>query len=321
MMNAAKNPPKVSILIPVYNRKNYIAECIQSALDQTFSDFEVVVVDNASDDGTWEICQNFSKIDQRVRVFRNGSNIGPVRNWIRCVQEAKGAYSKILFSDDCLVPTCLSEMLPKLNDPQVALVYCAAYVGSSVANAVIFYGKNESPRLSPAQFFNLILTAKAPVSPGAVLLRTDDLLKHLHVQFETATPREYEKNGAGPDVMILLLTAHSHACVAYIDTPLVFFRMHKNSFSMANANNTVTDGYQSVFSLFLTKNYSSKNWLRYLSFSWLQDMKLRKKWILPGEHLRKYEGTGSFYEMVGLMSYAVAHVVDKFVKGRLDIIK
>jgi len=75
--------PKVSILIPVFNRKDYIAECIQSALDQTFTDFEVVVVDNASEDGTWEICQQFAANDQRVRIFQNDTNIGPVRNWRR----------------------------------------------------------------------------------------------------------------------------------------------------------------------------------------------------------------------------------------------
>ena len=77
--------PRVSILIPVYNREALIGECIQSALFQTFTDFEVIIVDNASTDNTWGICQRFAEQDKRVRVFRNEKNIGPVRNWRRCV--------------------------------------------------------------------------------------------------------------------------------------------------------------------------------------------------------------------------------------------
>jgi len=215
--------PKVSILIPVFNRHEYIAQCIQSALDQTFTDFEVVIVDNASDDGTWEICQQFAAADKRVRIFRNESNIGPVRNWRRCAQEAKGEYSKILFSDDCLEPDCLREMVPRLDDMEVALVYCAARIGKSRDESVVCYTRFESSRISSTRFLNLVLYRKAPVSPGAALLRTHDLLNNLHLQFPTSTPREFEKNGAGPDVMILLLTAREYPYVAHISKPLVFF--------------------------------------------------------------------------------------------------
>ena len=146
MINIQIHRPKVSILIPVFNRKEYIAECIQSALDQTYTAFEVVVVDNASEDGTWEICQQFAAVDSRVRIFRNESNIGPVRNWIRCAQEAKGALSKILFSDDCLESNCLSEMVSKLADSKIALVYCAARIGKSRDESIIAYSQADSSR-------------------------------------------------------------------------------------------------------------------------------------------------------------------------------
>ena len=80
--------PKVSILIPVFNRKSYISDCIQSALDQTISSIEIIIVDNASNDGTWEICQEYANRDQRIRIFRNDTNIGPVRNWKKCLDPA-----------------------------------------------------------------------------------------------------------------------------------------------------------------------------------------------------------------------------------------
>jgi glycosyltransferase involved in cell wall biosynthesis len=303
--------PKVSILIPVFNRKGYIAECIQSALDQSFADFEVVVVDNASDDGTWEICQKFASLDQRVRIFRNESNIGPVRNWIRCAQEAKGALSKILFSDDCLEPNCLSEMVPKLDDPEVALVYCAARIGKSRDESSIAYSQADSSRLSSSQFLNLVLSGKAPVSPCAVLIRTDDLLKNLHSQFPTSTHRHFEKNGAGPDVMILLLTSHNYPYVANISMPLVYFRAHAGSFSIENSNNDVAKGYRSAIAFFLIRNHGRQRWIDYVAKSWLGQMKFDRRWRNPRSYLIEHEGCGSLSEVLTMLSCSLRIVRSK----------
>ena len=304
--------PKVSILIPVFNRKDYFTECIQSALDQTFTDFEVVVVDNASDDGTWAICQKFAAQDQRVRVFRNDSNIGPVRNWQRCAEEAKGEFSKILFSDDCLEPNCLSEMVPKLDDPAVAFVYCAARIGEVRENATLAYSKAESARLSPSQYLNLILHYEAPASPGAILIRTKDLRNNLHTQFPTSTPQPFDKHGAGPDVMISLLTSENYSYVANISVPLVYFRAHAGSFSIGNANNQVSKGYRSILRFYIKKRYGWRPWINYLAYDWLQQMKSDHRWINPRSHLREYEGNGTLMEMLAMLSCSFKHVTNKF---------
>lgn len=313
MINITIESPKVSILIPVFNRKDYIAECIQSALDQTFTDFEIVVVDNASNDGTWEICRRFAEADPRVRIFRNESNIGPVRNWIRCAQEAKGEYSKILFSDDCLEPNCLSEMVPKLNDSEVAIVYCAARIGKSRNESIIAYSQADSSMVSSAQFLYLVLSGKAPVSPGAILIRTPDLLKNLHITFPTSTPRQFEKNGAGPDVMILLLTAHNYSYVATISMPLVYFRAHTGSFSIGNSNNDVVKGYRSAIALFLKENKYHKIWINYLARGWIQQMRFERKWRNPSAYLVEYEGSGSLVEVLTMLSIAFKHVSNKLL--------
>ncbi len=304
--------PKVSILIPVFNRKDFITECIQSALHQTFTDFEIIVVDNASDDGTWEICQQFAAVDQRVRIFRNESNIGPVRNWMRCAQEAKGVLSKILFSDDSLEVSCLSEMVPKLDDPDVALVYCAARIGKSRDDSVVAYSQVDSSRLSSAEFLNLVLAGKAPVSPGAVLIRTSDLLKNLHTTFPTSTPRQFEKNGAGPDVMIMLLTSQKYLYVANIQRPFVYFRAHAGSFSIENSNNDVVNGYRSAIAFFLINNKGQHQWLDYLAHSWLQQMRFDYRWLPPILYLREYEGSGSIAEVLKMLSYSLRRIGFKF---------
>src|SRR5690606_35808884 len=112
----------VSIIIPVYNRVNIISETIESALGQRYEDFEVVIVDNASTDGTWEIIQQYALNDSRVRVFRNDHNIGAVWNWKRALYEALGYYGKILWSDD-LIDEAFLEMTFALFEEDVAFVY------------------------------------------------------------------------------------------------------------------------------------------------------------------------------------------------------
>ena len=310
--------PKVSILIPVYNREKFIAECIQSALDQTYTDFEVVVVDNDSDDGTWEICQRFAALDQRVRVFRNDTNIGPVRNWKRCVEEARGEFSKILFSDDCLEPNCLSQMVPKLDDPVVALVYCAARIGETREKATLVYSIAESSRISTSQFISLVLRDEAPVSPGAILIRTNDLLNNLHTQFPTSTPRPFDKHGAGPDVMISLLTAENYPYVEAVSTPLVYFRAHAGSFSIENSSNQVIKGYTSAIGYYLKKRQGRQPWLNYLAHAWLRQMRLDRKWINPRSHLIEYEGNGSFGELFVLFSSSIKHVQKKIFGNKFN---
>lgn len=310
-MTGTTDSPKVSILIPVYNREKFIAECIQSALDQTYTDFEVVVVDNVSDDGTWEICQRFAVLDQRVRLFRNNTNIGPVRNWKRCVEEAKGQFSKILFSDDCLESNCLSEMVLKLDDPTIALVYCAVRIGETREKTTLVYSIAESSRIDTSQFITLVLRDEAPVSPGAILIRTNDLLNSLHAHFPTSTPRPFDKHGAGPDVMISLLTAENYPYVAAVSTPLVYFRAHAGSFSIQNSSNQIIKGYTSAIAYYLIKKHGRQPWLNYLAHAWLRQMRLDRKWINPRSHLLEYEGNGSFEELFGLFFRSIEHVRKK----------
>ncbi len=310
MVNAPKitMPPTVSILIPVYNRKRYIKECIQSAIDQTFTDFEIVIVDNASDDGTWETCQQFAAKDPRIRTYRNEENIGPVRNWKRCAEEARGEFSKILFSDDTLEPDCLSQMVPRLDDLDISLVFCAARIGPSRDDAVIAYSLGENSRVNFKEYLRLVLEGKAPVSPGAILIRTTDLLANLHIDIPTATPRPFAKHGAGPDVLISILTAESYAYVQHVPLPLVYFRAHAGSFSIANTNNEVGKGYTSAISYYLSKKFNNADLISYLAISWLKEMRNARVFINPQKYLRGNEGSGSLTELFIMFFYAAKHL-------------
>ena len=91
---------KLSIGLPVYNGELFIERAIKSILAQTFTDFELIISDNASTDSTQEICQNFSKKDNRIRIFKQEKNIGVHRNFYFLLSQAKGEYFAWTAVDD-----------------------------------------------------------------------------------------------------------------------------------------------------------------------------------------------------------------------------
>lgn len=101
--------PQITVAMPVYNGEGYVHLAIQSVLDQTYSDFELLIVDNCSTDGTLEVVKAFS--DPRIRLHVNSSNLGMVGNWNRSVELATGEYIKFLSHDDLLDTTCLEEQI------------------------------------------------------------------------------------------------------------------------------------------------------------------------------------------------------------------
>jgi hypothetical protein len=105
----------VSVLVTAYNRERYIAASIESVLAQTFGDFEVIVTDNRSTDGTVEIARQYERLDPRVRVVVNERNLGQFANRNRAASLARGRFLKFHDSDDLLYPHCLEVMVPLLQ--------------------------------------------------------------------------------------------------------------------------------------------------------------------------------------------------------------
>ena len=98
----AKTPthPLVSILMPAYNCEEYVAEALQSLLDQTYKNIEVVIVDDHSTDGTWKIINEIAKTDKRIRPFRNEQNLKIVGTLNYAIRQSKGKYFARMDGDD-----------------------------------------------------------------------------------------------------------------------------------------------------------------------------------------------------------------------------
>lgn len=118
--------PAISVCIPTYRGAAYLRAAIDSVLAQTFTDFELVVIDDNSPDDTAAIVRSYS--DARIRYLHNATNLGPEGNWNRCREEARGTYFKLMPQDDLLAPDCLAQQLAAFEqdpDARIALVFGA----------------------------------------------------------------------------------------------------------------------------------------------------------------------------------------------------
>ena len=120
-----KNKARVNIGMPVFNGEKYLRESIDSILNQTYSDFELIISDNASTDRTKEICQKYARKDNRIRYYRNQKNIGGPRNYNRVFKLSSSEFFKWAAYDDVLAPEFLRKCISVLDqDPSVVGCHC-----------------------------------------------------------------------------------------------------------------------------------------------------------------------------------------------------
>jgi glycosyltransferase involved in cell wall biosynthesis len=114
--------PAVSIGIPVYNGADFLGAAIESHLAQTFGDFELVISDNASTDGTEDLCRGFAKEDSRVRYVRQAENIGANANFNEVVHLSRAPYYRWAADDDTLSPDYLEKTYALLSKDDDAVL-------------------------------------------------------------------------------------------------------------------------------------------------------------------------------------------------------
>ena len=227
--------PLVSVLIPVYNREHLVGESIKSAINQTYKNIEIIIVDNFSTDNTWSVLESYQRKDNRIKLFQNSENLGPVLNWKRCFDESKGEYAKILFSDDLMDYNFIEETLPKFN-------YETAFVLSSIEifnnKSTIYRSKfQEREKYQVNEYFNNLLGynfREFPISPGSALFRSKDLKSELVVDILNDFNLDFKKYGAGNDLLLFLKIANKYKFIKTTKNTKAYFRSHDDSFTISN---------------------------------------------------------------------------------------
>ncbi|OLP18624.1 hypothetical protein BST81_10085 [Leptolyngbya sp. 'hensonii'] len=258
--------PLVSIGIPVYNREKLVRQAIESALAQTYSNLEIIVVDNCSTDNTHGVIQEYSRMDHRVRCYRNEQNLGPVPNWYRCLELSQGEYFKILFSDDWLEPTAIATLTePFHHHPQIAFTYSTAihHYACPLDGQMerLLFRHSPGGLLSSFDFLwesALYDLAVIPVTPSAALFRRQDALSAFTLHIPCRLEFDCNRRGMGNDAMLFWKPCARYPEHYHILDPLVHFAEGAEgeasfTMSMIRSGQLATERvcYQSAFGHFL----------------------------------------------------------------------
>jgi Glycosyl transferase family 2 len=244
--------PDVSVLVPVFNRAQLVIEAIDSALAQTYRDLEVIVCDNASTDGTWERVLERARGEPRIRAFRSELNAGPVANWRKCAELARGRLAALLFSDDRWLPGFLERAVPGLDGPDVGFVFSSVMVERTAAPSLLLYSQFPEGRRPMAEFVGRHLGFEhgrnVPSSPGCALFRTRDLVAGLRATWADPLGIGFERHGAGPDLWLYLAAAARYPALIHLGEPQVVFREHVGNLTHSTG---VSMGYAAAMQRFV----------------------------------------------------------------------
>ena len=235
--------PFFTVAIPVFNRLIFLKDAINSVLNQAFDDFELLLVDDHSTDGSWEYIKELK--DPRIRLIRNKENLGIVGNWKRCIENANGRYFKFLMSDDILFADALyliNELLKKYPGNSVVVT---SGIGFREDREIEKY-MNIKPRqledpdrylksmdhiIDQRKHFN-----QTWANPDAYTLPTSDLKELVKTDEFRQVEAKLGKTGHCVDYYILYAVAKKHRTMIEMDLPLYGIRYHE-----ANLSRTYSD--------------------------------------------------------------------------------
>lgn len=155
---------KLSICIPNYNYAMYIGDTIQSILNQTHSDFELIVVDDASTDKSVDVINSFN--DPRIKLYENKTNLGITANWNRCLEYATGDYIAIFHSDDIYHRKIIEHEVNILDSENVHIV------GTRAVSDIAMLPKETEMKhtvYSPLEFIKFLFIGNTLVCPSVMI--------------------------------------------------------------------------------------------------------------------------------------------------------
>lgn len=202
--------PTISVVMPAFNRERYIGAAIESVLAQTFTDFELIVVDDRSTDGTVAVAAAVAARDPRVRVVVNDRNLGQFANRNRAAALATGTYLKYHDSDDIMYPHCLETMLNALQQyPEAGFALSASRYWDGGPCPML-----STPRLSYAREF--LGFGMFMCGPACALFRTDTF----------RSLGGFEEAGVSSD-HLFWLRACARVPVVLVSADLFWYRLHE----------------------------------------------------------------------------------------------
>jgi glycosyltransferase involved in cell wall biosynthesis len=177
-----KTAPRLTIGLPVYNGKNYLAESLEALLGQSYEDFELLISDNASTDNTADICRHYARRDSRIRYIRQPRNIGLNPNHNFVIRQARGELFKMASHDDLYARDLLKRCVDALEaHPQAVIAHCweAMIDPAGTVTKVLDYSVAADSPQAPERFRSMLFDGWDDYTYG--VMRTKVLHRtHLH---------------------------------------------------------------------------------------------------------------------------------------------
>jgi glycosyltransferase involved in cell wall biosynthesis len=224
--------PRVSVCVPTYNGAAYLGETLRSLVAQSYGDFELLVVDDASTDETLDVAAAVA--DARLVVHRNPRRLGLPGNWNRCLSLCRGEYVKFVFQDDTLVPRAVEALVRALDDdPDAALAFSRREIRHEGAGALPLQGDWYANALEAFYgSFDRRLTGRELVA-GALETGRDLTVNVVGEPSFTLIRREAARRCGAFDTSYRQLVDWEYwlrlACgsaLVFVDEPLGTFRVH-----------------------------------------------------------------------------------------------
>jgi glycosyltransferase involved in cell wall biosynthesis len=211
----------VSVCIPVYNGTEFINETIDSVCRQSHPNLEIIVQDNASTDGTWEILQGLATVYPNISIERNPVNLGMVPNWNLAIGRARGEYVMLLSADDLLEPGFIGTCLETFEKYAVDAVSANHFYLRSGLK------KQRRLRLTEGAYvkFSALIILRNPFSINFTLFRKD-VIKNMSNHGSLFTHSFFS---CDYDLWLRLALAGSQ--LYYISKPLGVYRVHSANLS------------------------------------------------------------------------------------------
>lgn len=217
-----KNQPLVSVLMPVYNAMPYLKEAIASVLAQTYKNFELVIVDDGSTDGSWQLIKKYKNQDKRIKAFRNRNKLGVSTALNKGINKSCGRYIARMDADDVMVSQRLEKQVKFLQKHKNVVAL------GSWTKEINEQGKTIGKRILPIkhpQICEMMYYLMGLQHPSVIFNR-----KLIPADFEWY--KESVKKAVDLDLLFRLL---KYGKFGNLPEYLMFYRIHKNNMSLKKA--------------------------------------------------------------------------------------
>lgn len=224
-----RQKPLISVILPVYNVAPYLAQCLTSILTQTYTNLEVILIDDGSTDHSAQICRQFTS-DPRVQFYQH-ANRGLARTRNRGLKLAHGDYLSFVDSDDWLAPDTYATLLASCHTTGADIAVCGRYLTTET-------GKVQSEQFSHAQtFYNRVAAMRALLLEQAFDASMADKLFHC----SCLTGIQFPANKLHDDVGTFYKILHQSQHLVHVGRPLYYYRKRTNSISTLSLSHAKLD--------------------------------------------------------------------------------